>query len=398
MDVRTAQDELEDAIRDAVLFALGKRSAVASLDELRALVTRGASGGSVMHDDMLAAVTVESSTTGWRWSSKSTADDDDTDVVKPNDVLEGPGRWLRYESPLRIALTVGGNSKYLHEITSGPLERVIVLDKNMQDEEVSALIMGQVPSVVIETTDDTTEPVVESTGRLLNVEYHLTISVIAQNLRDRRQHAQGSTFSGEPSRGANNIDGLIQSLLVGTSLYNVLDGVRDVLVGRGYNWLSEQAQRRVIRGRAYTVLATVENPPAPNDTADAETIFAQAELTELGEQDDWSFDDYVKSGLTVGLGVGLARTVAAGVAVIAEEDVAFDGELVTFAASTLTYRDLASDGTMTYVETGLGEAEPAVTDGCLRIGVTTTDGSGVVADRLIARSREAYGANFQHDL
>ncbi len=401
LDVRDAQDRLEDALRDAVLYALGKRSiAATSVAELRALTTRGATG-SAMHDDMLAALTLTGVTSSFRWNGQSTATDDGALVIKPDDVT-GNGRWLNWTSPMRLAPTVGGNSYYLHELTSGPLERVILLDRNMDDAEVSKLIFGQVPSVIIEATDDTPADMTQITGHRWDTQYHFTVSTITQNLRDRRQAAQGSKFSGESTLGANKIDGLIQTLLGGTQLYGVLDGIRNVQVGRGYNWISEQAQRRVIRGRAFVILATVENPAAPNDTGLVEEIDAQAELTDLGDDasDPWDLDDdVVTEGLSVGLGVGLSgKTVRAGVATIAGETVTFVGEMRDFTASVATYRDLNPDGTMTYVEAGIFETEPPVTDGALRVGVTTTDGSGIIADRLIARSRVAYGPNVQHPM
>lgn len=400
LDIRTAQDDIEDALRDAVLYALGKRvAAVTSIAALRAFVTQGANGSS-MHDDMLAAVTVAGVTSGYRWNQKSTASDDGAAVVKPNDVT-GSGRWLRYTSPLRIAPTVGGSSYYLHELTTGPLERVLVLDKNLEEAELANLIFGQVPSVLIEATDDTPEDLTQISGHRYSKTYHFTVSIFAQNLRDRRQAAQGSTYTGEQSKGANKLDGLIQSLLGGTQLQSVLSGVRNVQIGRGYNWMSEQQMRRVIRGRAFAIQATVENPPASNDYGSAETIFAQGEMTSLGDDTETAWvdgEDHVTGGMDVSLGVGLSKNVTAGTALMNGETVTFAGQLHSFTASTLTYRDLASDGTMTYVEAGLGQAEPPVTDSCLRVGVTTTDGSGVIADRIVARRRVPYGSNNEIDL
>ncbi len=401
LDLREAQDLVEDALRDAVLYALGERAVAAtSVAALRAFVTQGAAG-SAMHDDKLASLTVTSVTTGYRWNSQSVAADNGTTVVKPDDVSAN-GRWLQYTSPLRISLAPGEDSHYLHELTSGVLKRVILLDRNMDDSEVATLIFGQVPSVIIEATDDTPSDLTQATGHRWDTQYHFTVSTITQNLRDRRQAAQGSTFSGETTLGANKIDALIQTLLGGAQLYNVLDGVRNIQVGRGYNWVSDQAQRRVVRGRAFTVLATVENPAAPNDAGAADQINAQAELASLGDDTTsvWDEDDEdrVTGGLDVGLGVGLSRMVRAGTAVLDGEDVVFAGELKTFTANTLTYRDLNPDGTMTYVEGGITEAEPAVTADAFRVGVTQTDDNGITADCITARSLVPYGSNAQHPM
>lgn len=400
LDIREAQDTLEDALRDAVLYALGKRyAAVTSVAALRAVPTQGAAG-TALNDDCLAATTITGTTTGYRWNSQSEEVDDGAGVIKPDDIAAGdPGRWISWTSPLRISLAPGQNSRYLHEITSGILERVILLDRHMDDAEVGALIFGQVPSVVIEATDDDPDDLTLNTGHRWDTEFHFTISTISQNLRDRRQAAQGSTYSGELEQGANKIDGLVQALLCGTQLHAVIDGIRNVRSGRGYNWVSNEGQRRVIRGRSFTVMATVEYPPAPNDYGPAEQINAQAEMTDLGATDPpWEMDNYISSGFAVGLGAGLTRTVQTGTAILDGEEVEFAGELYTFTANRHTYRDLNPDGTMSYVESEPSQAEPPVTEGALRIGVTMTDGSGITGDRLLARSRVPYGANMQHPL
>ena len=383
-------------MRDAVLFALGERTHVASVFELRAIVTRGASGASAMHDDRLAAVTVSSVTTGWRWNSLSTATDDGVDVLKPDDVLPDtrPGRWLRYESTLRLAPTIGGNSKYLHELTSGPLKRVLLLDKSLDDAEMRSLMFGQVPTVMIEATDDASTDLQLDTGFRWDRTFKFTITIFAMNFRDRRQAAQGSKVTGELVLGANKIDGLIQSLLGGTQLYNVEDGIRNIQVGRAFNFESLEGQRSVVRSRAYAIQATVENPAAPNDAVAVTAISHQAEMTTLGDdiEDEWvAGEDCVTDGIDVALGAGLFKAVTTGTVTMDGSTVTYPGELRSFTADMLTWRDLKADATMTFVESQPGQPEPPVTAGALRIGVTTTDASGVIADRIVARRRVPYG-------
>lgn len=389
LDVREAQDRIEDALRDAILFAFGKRAAaVASIPLLRAVTTQGLTGP-LFHDDNLAAVTFGGTTTGYRWNTQSTAADNGTSVIKPDDVTEN-GRWLGWASPLRIAFDIGGDSSALHELTTGFLERVIVLDRNMDEKEINALIFGQVPSIVIEATDDDSDDLTQATGNRWSRRFHFTISVIAQNLRDRRQAQHGSTFAGELEIGANRIDGLVQALLGGTAIYQILDGIKNVQIGRGYNWISEQGQRRVVRGRSITVLATVEYPQAPNEIGAAEEVDVQTELVGLPPSGVFDDDDYLVAGMAVLEGPGLTKTVQAGSAVIAGVTVAFAGSLYTFTALSETYRDLNPAGTITFVTVPAGAAAPPVTAGALRIGATTTDSGGVVADRIIAETRSPY--------
>jgi hypothetical protein len=380
LDLRTAQTELEDAIRDAILYALGRRlPVVADAAALRLLVTQGSSGCALTDDALILCTALGS----FRWSNASTAADDGTTVIKPADV-PGAGRWLLWTSPLRIALAVGGDSCYLHELASGPLASVQTLDKAFSDDEVMQLVQGQTPAVLIEANDDEPTAATGDEGRLWFVRYTFTVSVVAQNLRPRRQAAQ------DPGVGANAIDGWIASLLGGTQLAQAVEGVRDVKLGKGMNWISDLMQRRVIRERTYSVLATVENPQAPNEIGPAAEVAQQSQMTDLGDQDVFDPRNFIASGLDVRCGAGLVQTVRAGSAVVGGAAVTYAGELHTFGASTDTYRDLGDDGTLHFIEVASGEPAPALTAGALRIARTTTDGSGVVDDHSIAATYTPY--------
>lgn len=389
LDVRTAQTDLEVALKNAVLYALGRRlSAVPSVAALRAVTTRGESSSLRDDDELINVVVSGVVTAAYRWSSTSTAADNGTTVIKPTDA-RGGGRWLSWTSPLRFAPTVGGTSKYLHEILTGPLERVIVLDKDTDQDDMVNLLSGASPAVLIDARGDSPDPFTFA-GNRWDTEFDFGLYVVAENLRDQRQAAQGSTISGDVTYGANGLDGLLQALLCGVQMFGVLDGVRNIVPGRGSNWVSKMAQRRVIRSRDLKIQATVESPAASNDSGALEEVDAQATMTDLGDQTAYDGDNYVASGIDVALGAGLTKTVRAGSATIGGAAVTFAGELVTLAANSDTYRDLLPDGTMTYVAVGLFQAEPAVTATALRVGVTSTDGSGVIADRFIAERRTAY--------
>lgn len=398
LDVRTAQTELENAIRDAVLYALGARlPAVASVAALRAVKTQGASGSMRANDDLIAVVVGGVVSAAYRWVSTSTAADDGDTWVKPDDVAAN-GRWHRWTSPLRIAFDVGGNSQYLHEIQSGPLSRVLVFDKGMSDDVMLSLVSGKMPAVVIEAAGDDPVDATENTGHRWFTEFHFDVYVLNEQLRDRREAAQGSAVSGETKPGANTIDGWIQALLGGTQMHAVIDGIRNVRVGHGYNSTSELGQRRVVRSRAYSFLVTEGHPNAPNDTGPAEEVDTQQNMADLGDEEGVNLDSYLVDGMDVIEGAGLTKAVRAGSAVIATATVNYAGQLYTFVANRDTYRDLMPDGTMTFVVVDTNEAAPAMTPTALRIGVTRTDGSGVVSDRITAERYAPYGNPIQTPL
>lgn len=401
LDIRNAQTTLETLLRDAILLALGKRlPAVATVTALRAVPTRGASGSAMDGDELINIVVSDLVTAAYRWSQFSTTADDGAAVVRPNDVGAGvAGRWLRWTSPLRLAPVVDGNSAALNELLDGPLLRVMVLDKDTDEDELTNFLSGKAPAVAIDARGDDPSAMDSNTGHRWDATYDFTTYVVSENLRGQRQAAQGSPLTGDAADpGANAIDGLIWALLGGTQLFSVCDGIRDVQVGRGQNWKSSLAQGRVIRSREYTVLATVTYPPAPNDAGPVEELDAQFVETDLHAQstapqpDTYVVDD---GGLVVALGVGLSKTVAAGSAYIDGALVTYAGELHTFDAESDTYRDLNPDGTMTFQAVTPGGDEPPLAAGAMRVGVTTTDDSNVNDDTFLAMTAGDYGNPIQ---
>lgn len=404
LDVRIAQTTLENAIRDAILYALGLRlPAVASIAALRAFGTMGASSGTRHDDELIGIVPASTVTAAYRWNSVDARTDNGSTVIAPTDRPSADGRWNLWTSPLRMQPAVGANSMYLHEVATGPLVRVLLLDKSMTDEEINAIITGQVPSVVIEAGES--DPEDTTPGHRWVTEFTFAVSVIAQNLRNRREAAQGSSVAGESTLGANAIDGLIWSVLAGTQLQSAVEGVMEVRPGPGRNWISELGQRRIIRTRTYTVKATVENPNAPNDAATASEVDTQADLVDLHEQAIFDPANYVALTLgtgapscSVAVGAGLTQQVAAGTAILAGATVTYAGESHAFPAQSDVYRDLLPNGTMQFVVVGREGPRPPMTATALRIGVATTDSTQVLSDRYIAATLGHYGPVVQRSL
>lgn len=398
LDIRTSQDQLEDLVRDSILFALGKRVAsVASVAALRAFVTRGMTGTALDNDSLANVVVSGSVTAAYRWNTESTLADNGTSVIKPTDVTAS-GRWLRWTANARFVPVIGGNSYALNEIVDGPILQVIVLDKADNEDDITRLISGQVPSVIIEATNDKPTDYQLNTGSRWNTEYYFKISVITQNLRDRRQATHG--WTADDMVGANKLDGFIKSLLAGTNLSADETGIRNVQVGGGENWYSGETRRRIIRTREYTFQTTEELPAAPNDAVPLEGIDFQEQLTDLGQNPadpGIDPDNEITLGMTVALGVGLTKTVVAGTAFFDGDEVTYAGESHTFTASRDTYRDLNPDGTMTFVE-ALYDYVPELTADAMRIGMTRTDGSGVISDIVIATTYVPQGPIVEVDL
>ncbi len=401
LDVREAQTTLENLLRDTIRRALGRRlPQVASVVALRAVATTGERGPIRMERDL---ITVDGDPlAAYEWSQTSRAADDGAAVIKPTDAGV-TGRWLLWTSLLRFAPDgKDSDSVTLDQVDDGPLDRVIVLDKDMTEQEVNALLTGAVPAVLIDSIGDDPKDELLNSGFRWNSDYEFTISALTENLRDDREAAQGSSVSGESAVGANTIDGLLQALLCGTQLCAALGegDLRNIRVGRGHNWVSELRQGRVVRSRTYVLQVTVEYPNATNELVQLEGLDLQSQTATLAVPDagddleDFDLDNFLAAGCRVPVASGLTQDVSAGSAVIAGLDVVYDGETQTFSPYTDTYRDLSPDGTLTFVEVPEGGEPPPVTADALRIGVTKTFASAVVGDEILAATKADYMNSF----
>lgn len=408
LHVRTAQTRLEDLLHDTILYALKRRlPSVTTVAALRLVETRGSDSSLRNEDDLITVVPAVGDRVAYRWHPASTATDNGTSRIRPADVpASQPGRWHSWSSAVRFAPIVNGNSYTLDQLpyqdsARQPLEQVLVLDKKMTEEEILAHIFVQTPTVVIVADDDDPEDAELDTGFEWNSTFRFTITVVVQNLRDRREAAQGSDVAADPFPGGNTIDGMIWELLAGAGagrLSEEEDGIQNVLPSSGANEESSLDQRLVLRKREYKIRALLTSPQAPNETGDAEEIAAQAQMTDLGDQEELDLDNLVTSGCSVPLGSGLTKPVAAGTALIDGEEVTYAGELHTFDPDTDTYRDLTPDGAMTFIAVEIDDPTPDLTEGALRVGMTRTDGSGVLADRFLCATKVNYGPAYTTEL
>lgn len=394
-DSRTVQTILENLLRDSILYALGTRlPQVATVAALRAVSTMGASNTPSRLDDDLITV-AGTPLKAFRWNTYSNASDDGTNVIRPSDVPTGNrGRWIKWTSVLRFAQTIGDDAVTLDQNESGHAVRVIALDKSLSVDELINLLAGQVPAIVIESVDDDPDEATQNVGQTYLADYNFNVHCIVENLRDRREAAQGSEVTSDNTLGANTLDGLVQALICGTRLYPVIegttDGIRTVQKGRGYNWISDYAQGRVIRSRSYTVRVSEEIPAYESDTAVVNLAVFQAQLVGAGE-DGFDVNNYLASGCAFVIGGALSQALSAGAAVIDGEEVAYAGEAVTLPAYSDTYYDLSTEGDMTLTSVTAGGSTPAVAADSMRIGRVTTNGLVVVGVELLVTTIENYG-------
>lgn len=125
------------------------------------------------------------------------------------------------------------------------------------------------------------------------------------------------------------------------------------------------------------------------------TFNVEDRLAMTGASPGFDVNNYVRQGYMFPPQGPLTVTYPASVAVVAGAPIMSTPASHTFGAAVLTYRDLNPDGTFTYLATVFGVPPPPVTTGALRVGVTTTDGSSIVNDRILCSTSLAFRAPAQ---
>lgn len=376
--------QIEDALLRMINFALRKGLPdAADPAELRARPS--ITGGSPERFD-LDMVRVVSLGKRFYWWQFSTAADNGTTVIKPNDA-GATGRWLIVESPLRYAGVL------LPDITDGILQAVILHNGDFDEKVLKERIFSRAPCVAIHFDQEKHKAKSQVPGALYDYRVSFEIWSVARCYRDRFEAAIGSPIPAELAAdpGVMRIHGMVKKLLAGTTLglegtsSTDYSGISHTEIGDGRLERAELAERTFVMSLGLEVRGSLANPDEPFELVAVERIDIQRTQSSVGPTGELDVNNCVTLGLDVPLGIGFAKTIAAGTALIDGVLATAIGTLKTFTASVRTFRDLAPDGTWTFVEApDDGSDAPAVTAGSMRIGVTTTDAAGVIWDQFIA--------------
>jgi hypothetical protein len=116
---------------------------------------------------------------------------------------------------------------------------------------------------------------------------------------------------------------------------------------------------------------------------------ASIERYETGTPDGRAFDpaNFVAQGLRIQPQSGLSAAPVPGVAYFDGQPVSVSPGLHVFSANSDTYRDLLPNGTLIYLEADVGQPAPSQTPNSLRVGVTRTDATSIIADTLLCSYR-----------
>jgi hypothetical protein len=391
---RGATKRIEDVIRTAIVLALRKRTyTVASIAALRAITSVGASGSQAITDWTLTAVTGSGL---YRWSTFSTATDDGTSVIKPTDAGTA-GRWIAVENPGGMSTPLMLRGTDVTDIASGYLKQVALYEGERTDDELEGRIFAQRPCVVLEFVGATKERIGTQPGALSHRCYNFQLWIVDNNARGDLTAHRGSEVAAElaVSPGAYNIAADLEDLLDGATG----EQLGEVAIGYSFTGATTLIDKQLAdRGR---IILQVElgvwatTGKQDNDAVDFESIRGQLKTAIVRPPgEDVDPDNVIVEGLNVTMGIGLTRSPASGSAKIDGTLVEYTATPHTFAAFTDTYRDLASDGTLTFTEVAIGADAPDQADGTLRVGYTRTDAVGVDSDVLLAPTLRNLGSTF----
>lgn len=402
LTLQNARTTVENAVLFQVLLAVGRRLwTPADIPTLRTIQTYATSGSGETVRDINDLAFVTSAGLTYRWSTTATGADDGVTTIIPNDLPPGnPGRWLQTTS------TVSG----------GYLRRCALYNDDPDDEEAVIRAMAQLPAVLITYSGGKHKPKSKQPGSLYWWEGSFVAWVIATDMRGGQTARQGSLVGTEAATnpGTSAMLGDLKATLAGLSGEDLsLPDVAYIEIGDEYPVAKSVANRRFVEALEFKVYATLTpGDPLAQPLSDPYEFNVQEQLA--GEPNQANapapptlgptpgplpsggniiFDpnNYVSAGMQCPLGASLTQTIAAGAAIVGGVGVNPVATPNTFPASSATYRDLLPNGSYVFQSTKVGQNPPPVTLNALRVGVTITDASSVVADEFLCDSLVNFG-------
>lgn len=376
--------QIEDALLREISFAL--RAGLPAAATPAALRIRPSlEEGSPTFTD-LDLVYVTSLERRFYWWQASTAADNGTTVLAPADAGT-TGRWLLVTSTLSF------DGVPLAEIETGLLQHVVLYNGDFSFEDLKEKIYGLAPCVAIHFDGEVHKAISQVPGALYDYRVRFEVWSVARDYRDRFEAALGSPLAAELADGdvgAMRIHGKVKKFLAGSDLglggtsETNMSGISHTEILGGRLDYSDLKERVFVMALEIEVRGSLANPDADSERGAVTRIDAQRMQSSLAPGEVLDLETCVTGGLGVPVGLGFAKTVAAGTATIGGVDVVVSAAAKTFTASTNTYRDLAPDGTWTFVEVADGQEIPDPAAGSLRVGMTVTDAAGVIWDAYVA--------------
>ena len=382
MSVESLIGDVEAALVRLVRLGLGVRFVSADLAALSSLGVAGASDGELRFVTSAGAV--------FEWLPYSTATADGSDVVAPAAPPAGKvnGRWARVST----SWAYGAGGQNLANRSAGYLRSVEAYSSDEGTDAALDKVFGRTPSVLIQFTGDDPQPLSNLPGTFYKNVLAFQLLVVNANLRGVSAGTQGSRVAADADPGAYATIGQIRKLICGVTPDSGIDGVERIEIGPARLEFEDSERRMFVHSLAVTVRASFSIED--EDLAAAE-IWADPHLAGAGPSGSFDRQNYVASGCDLDHSDdAFVFVVRAGIAVASGVSVATADTAHTFAPGD-TYRDLAPDGTWTFVSVPLYSDPPPVTPGCLRVAVTRADAERVFADLPLCSFSVPFGSPFR---
>lgn len=391
LDIQTASTQVELALRDTIALALRHRyPSVASVAALRARATLGASGTTLFDETNVELLPVDGTPPiVYRWNATSLASDDGDAVVAPTDRTNAqlPGRWLKTSAAL----------------AGGFLDAVRLYEGEDTEELILDKVLGVIPScLVVWRGEDHTLKSVQP-GALYEFMLDFEVWVSSRSLRGGNEALIGSPIADEAALdpGILNAVGRVKKVVAGSDL-GLGPGVDFVQLLGHQPKLQSLSERQFVHALRLRVKASLHIPDADGEDVPLDTpaspsgLYMRRLLVEADAGGAFDPRNCRVAGLTVDLGHLPGNNV---VAVVRAGEVALDGATIltsetiaSFGANRDVYRDVLPNGVVQLSSVPIDASPPALAAGALRIGVSRTDATDVIADRFLAASALEIGA------
>lgn len=380
MPVETLIADVEAALVRLLRLGLGRRqAAVVDLAALAALPLK--------EDGSLCFV--QSAGRIFEWRTWSTATPDGVSVIAMTSPPAGKsnGRWHSVVTSWRY----GAGGANLAQKTAGYLRAVEAYSSDDDGETVLNRVADALPSVLVKFTGDELTSAANVPGTAYRAALSFTLDIITANLRPAPAATQGSAAAGDDP-GAYRIIGDIRRLLHGVSpSFGEVEEVERVEVGGASLGYEAEDRRVYVWQLAVTVRASYSI-----DDEDLEAIAIEVQPALTGAPARFDRRNYVASGggLDAGPGPGFSRTIEATIATVGGSPTSAAAMTTTFPPTTDTFRDFSTTGIWTLTSVAVGATPPPLAAGELRVGVTRTDGVGVIDDQPLCSFSIPFGGAF----
>lgn len=374
MAVETLIADAESALVSLIRLGLSRRYAAADVAALAAMEP------SLLADHALAFVAASSKV--YEWQQTSTATANGTTIIATT-ASPTRGRWVAVST----TWTVGAGGVNLAAKSSGYLLFCDAYSDAGDADQLIDVTLANIPAVLVTFEGSSPSPLSNLPGTYYRDDLTFSILVLTSNLIGGVTATQGSPITAD-APGAYGIIGDLRRLIAGNTR-QLASFIERAEIGDVRREFADLERRVECHSMRVTVRASwsIED----EDLADV-TIQGQPQL--VGTHVPFDPQNYIATGGLIGDGTGLSRILSAATGVIGGSVFAAPSGAVVFAPDSDVYRDLDGDGNWHFTDVPASSDAPALVAGRLRVAVTRTSSTDVLADVQLCSFATDFGDTF----